>query len=97
MLEQCIDLLGQLERAELSRPLLHAVAQAPLEVPADHKGSDATRVFPLLLTPRERADILQAILDAERLGLRTPQTAKRGLGGFIEAWREYAEYEHDRT
>ncbi len=95
MLEQCIDLMGQLERAELSSLLLNAAAQTPIDVPADHTGPAATRVVPLLLTPRERAEILQAIIDAERLGLRTPQTSSRGLGGFIEAWREYAEFERD--
>ena len=92
MLEQCIDLMAQLERAELSRLLLEAVAQTPIEVPSDHKGPDATRVVPLLLSPGERLEILEAVIDADRRGLRTPQTARRGLGGFIEAWREYAEY-----
>ncbi len=95
MLEQCIDLLGQLERAELSSLLLNAVAQTPIDVPADHKGPAATHVIPLALTPVQRADILQAVMDAERLGLRTPQTAGRGLGGFIEAWREYVDFEFD--
>ena len=93
MIGQCIDLMGQLERAELTQLLLSAVEQPPIAVPADHKGPDATRVVPLMLTPHERLQILEAIMEADRLGLRTPQTAGRGLGGFIEAWREYAEYE----
>lgn len=93
MLEQCIDLVAQLERADLSDLLLTAAAAPSLDVPRDHKGPDATRVVQLSLTAAQRAAMLEAIIEAERLGLRTPQTAARGLGGFIEAWREYVSFE----
>ena len=95
MLEQCIDLFEQLERNDLSALLRHAVEGEPLATPADHKGPAATQVLRVELDVRVRAEMLSAIADAHQRGLTTPHTVKRGLGGFVEAWQEYAAYEAD--
>lgn len=44
------------------------------------------------LPPPMREEILAAVEHASVRGIMTPQTATRGLGGFVEAWREYAAY-----
>ncbi len=96
MLDQCIDLFDQLERTDLSALLKDAAAGEPLQTPADHKGPPATQVLRVDLEVGIRTDMLAAIEDAHARGMTTLQTARRGLGGFIEAWREYAAYEPER-
>ncbi len=96
MLEQCIDLFEQLERADLSALLKDAAAGEPLQTPADHKGPAATHVLRVELDVEVRGDMLSAIEDAHERGMTTIQTERRGLGGFVEAWREYAAYEPER-
>ncbi len=89
MLEQCIDLLGQLGEMDLQGLLLTALEQPPLMVPSDHTGPAATRMFQLALTVEQRREVLQAVTRAHHLNLSTIATQQRGLGGFLEAWREY--------
>ncbi len=96
MLEQCIDLFEQLERAELSALLKDAAASEPLQTPADHTGPPASQVLHVDLDREVREAMLSAIQDAYARGMTTRQTERRGLGGFVEAWREYAAYEPER-
>jgi hypothetical protein len=93
MLEQCVDLLEQLEKPHLHGLLSEAMHTTPLAVPADHKGALATQMFKLSLSKNQRLEILTAIESAVEGGLATQHTANRGLGGFIQAWQEYVHYE----
>jgi hypothetical protein len=36
--------------------------------------------------------LVALIAEASAAGDATPATRQRGLGGFLEAWREYAEF-----
>ena len=63
-----------------------------LEKPADHIGGDATDMFTLRLELGYAREIVDVIARASAAGEHTPATKNRGLGGFLEAWREYAEY-----
>ena len=93
MLDQCIELLQLQQRDDLAALLMRGIEAEPLARPADHKGPAAVHMHRLELTLRVRAEICEAIEQADASGLRTEQTAERGLGGFVEAWREFAMYE----
>ena len=92
MLEQCIELFAQLGEHSLSARLQQALSSEPLRSPPGHRGPPATRMYRLELSPNQRRCAVHAIERAARQGLCTPATAQRGLGGFVEAWREYAHY-----
>jgi len=93
MLEQSIDLLGQLDELALQQLLRGALQGTPLRTPTDHTGHAATQMFRLCVPSAQRQEILRAIRAASERGMTTQDTAHRGLGGFVEAWREYACYE----
>ena len=93
MLEQCIELFQQLGEASLSHVLQQALQHPPLDTPADHRGHAATQMFHLTLPVAQRDAALSAVQTAISQGLTTSGTAARGLGGFMEAWREYLDYE----
>lgn len=97
MLEQCIDVFETLQEGELAAQLEQALTGAPLAVPADHKNHPATHMFQLNLPAPSRIAAFTAIETAIAQGVVTPQTRSRGLGGFAEAWQEYADYypQHD--
>ena len=90
MLEQSAQLLHLTQRTELAQRLEAALAQPALAKPSDHKGSPATDMFVLALDPPQRETVLASIVQAQAQGLCTTGTQQRGLGGFIEAWSEYA-------
>jgi len=92
MLEQCVDLLGQLCECALQDVLLRALDAQPLEMPVDHTGPASTQMFRLTCPATLRDEFLRAISQASERGLATTDTRERGLGGFVEAWREYADY-----
>ena len=92
MLDQCMELLHQQNLAALGQVLADAVTDHPLDVPADHAGPPTTRMHRVSLSVALRHEILAALEHASARGMITPQTAGRGLGGFVEAWREYAAY-----
>ena len=92
MLDQCVDLLQRQNLPGLGQVLADAVADEPLDVPVDHKGPPATRMHRVDLPVAMRHEILAALEHASARGMNTAQTAGRGLGGFVEAWREYAAY-----
>jgi len=97
MLEQCLDLLDQLEAQgehveDLIGTIRRALLSKPLLVPDDHAGLSATHMFQLSMPASQREQCLNAVHLAELRGLRTPATKTRGLGGFIAAWQEYTSY-----
>lgn len=91
-MEQCIELLGQMHEQALQRMLVDALKNPPLEMPADHTGPEATQMFCLVVPVSVRCEFLRAISHASATGLSTAATQGRGLGGFVEAWRDYAQY-----
>ena len=93
MLEQCCQLLVQLDESSLRLALEQALNSEPLLTPPDHTGVAATQMFHLQLSPALRQDLLAAIQQASELKLTTPHTQARGLGGFVQAWQEYAGFE----
>ncbi len=93
MLEQCADLMAQLQRHDLQALLEAALMQPPLPVPQGHRGPPATHMYKLQLNQSQRQAVLSAVEEAQRKGLATSQTAQRGLGGFVQAWQEFVVYE----
>ena len=90
MLEQSIELLA--EEAQLAARLATVLRGAPLEKPADHRGGASTDMFVVALSVGEARAIDQAVAEAVVGGRTTTATKSRGLGGFREAWHEYAMY-----
>ena len=91
MLEQCIDLLGQLHSDQLQAVLSQALQQPALPRPADHQDHRSTHMFRLSLSSQQRCDVLADLRRAKAMGLSTAASQKRGLGGFLEAWQAYAQ------
>lgn len=90
MLEQTI-LLAQ-SRNVHCEPLQQALAGSVIEKPDGHTGGSVTDMFTLDLELGYAAQIVALITQASAAGDATPATRNRGLGGFLEAWREYAEF-----
>ena len=90
MLEQCVELFEQLDEPHLAGALRTALASTPLPVPDDFRGPDTVRMYCLSLSNVQRDAGLAAIERAVREGVTSSQTRSRGLGGFVEAWREFA-------
>lgn len=90
LLEQTRELLDhEAELADLLGALLRE--GRPLPKPADHRGGPATDMFELSLPPQQVRRIRDRVLAAKCAGRVTMQTRARGLGGFVEAWREILE------
>ena len=93
LLEQTCELLDA-DDSKLSDVLrsLHRVLQSgePLAKPADHKGGVATDMFRIELGAAEIHRICDCVAVAAAAQRETRGTRGRGLGGFVEAWREYA-------
>jgi len=88
MLEQTAEILEGALRAELDA----ALNGLPLSKPDDHKGGAATDMFQLELTRQQVLAVHERVAQAVAAGHTTRGTRDRGLGGFEEAWREYADY-----
>jgi len=88
MLEQTRELTAPLFSVELGGVL----EKIPVPKPADHHGERATDMFELSLEPDQVLAIAEEVAQAVRLSRTTSGTAGRGLGGFQEAWAEYAAY-----
>lgn len=91
MLEQCVDLLRQMQEEQLAECLRAALRSSPLPVPEDHLGPAATHMFAVQLSVTDGKRMLGAMQHAEQQGLSTSATAGRGLGGFVAAWTEYVQ------
>ena len=88
MLEQTMELLEGALRSELEA----AMRRSPIAKPEDHKGGYATDMFKLTLSSAQVQAVLERVTAAVHAGHRTSGTARRGLGGFEEAWREYVDH-----
>jgi hypothetical protein len=88
LLEQTCELLDDSELKDV----LHSVLRSgePLAKPADHKGGVATDMFRIELGAAETHRICNCVAVAAAAQRETRGTRGRGLGGFVEAWREYA-------
>ena len=89
MLEQTIDLVGN---SPVAACLSSVLDDSPLAKPAGHRGGEATDMFVLELDSAEIRTVLALVSAGVARGETTPGTRTRGLGGFTQAWREYADY-----
>lgn len=90
MLEQTIELLADDPR--LASVLADVFRGPPLDKPTDHRGGAVTDMFEVVLPIDDAQTIHSRIHDAVSIGHTTAATQVRGLGGFTEAWRDYAAY-----
>lgn len=88
MLEQSLELLRG--APHLARPLRFALGGTPLAKPPGHRGGAETDMLRLELDSATAQAILAVVEQAAAQGAQTSGTQGRGLGGFAEAWREYA-------
>jgi len=89
LLEQTLELL---DHDDLASRLRADMARAPIDKPADHRGGAATDMFAMTLSYDEVAALRELVERAAGAGATTSATRGRGLGGFIEAWREYEQF-----
>lgn len=88
MIEQSVELLRA--RQIDCDVLVSALNGSALDKPADHRGGRATDMFELALSAGDAEVFVAAIAAAVAEGAQTSGTRDRGLGGFLEAWQEYA-------
>lgn len=91
MICQCADLLTRHNHAALAAALSAALDGEALPQPADFKGPQATHMFQLTLSGSQRQQALATIAAAREAQAKTADG--RGLGGFVEAWQEYVDFE----
>jgi len=89
LLEQTLELVAD---DGLAAHLRADMARAPIDKPADHRGDAATDMFAMTLGHDEVAALRRRVEQAAAAGETTSATRGRGLGGFIEAWREYEQF-----
>src|SRR5262245_12419253 len=90
MLEQTIELLeSEPTLASLVASSLDATA---LQKPIDHRGGVQTDMFEVSLSGQDARTVVRVIDAAVTAGRATRATRGRGLGGFREAWLEYARF-----
>ena len=89
LLDQTLELLDD-------SPAAHRVRQdlknPPLEKPYDHDGGEETDMFRMSLSLPEVRSVRRRVEEAAARGTTTSATRGRGLGGFVETWREYEQY-----
>lgn len=90
MLEQTLELVAEQETAAVLRA---ALASAPLQKPPDHRGGPATDMYVLHLGGPQLEAIVALVQAARATGTVTSATTQRGLGGFVEAWNEYLNWD----
>lgn len=86
LLEQTLELL---EASSVSRKLEDALRQPPIDKPDDHEGGPETDMFRLSLGLEDVRAVRERVEQAQAAGETTAATRDRGLGGFVETWREY--------
>lgn len=70
-----------------------ALAQPPLEKPPGHIGDERSDMLTLDWPSEEVAAVLHAVERAAESGERLE--GGRSLAGFVEAWREYANFQSE--
>ncbi|MCZ6711610.1 MAG: hypothetical protein O7B25_14700 [Gammaproteobacteria bacterium] len=93
MLEQTLELVAG---HNVAAALRDAIGSVPLTKPTDHHGGEATNMYMLNLAPAQRGDIVRLVRAARDAGIATSNTTQRGLGGFVEAWQEYQDWDDAR-
>ena len=88
-MDSTIELAGQSPVADALEGVLGTL---PLEKPDDHRGGPATDMFVLELEAGTRRAVVDLVVRAREAGAATEATSDRGLGGFVEAWREYLDW-----
>ena len=91
MLEQTIA-LGERAGEAVVGGLEAVLEQPPVVKPDGHKGDARTDMFELDLAPAQVRRISKLVTASVDARATTPETGKRGLGGFAEAWKEYMEF-----
>lgn len=94
LLEQTLELV---DRPELAARLRQCLQTGPVEKPADHQGGPETDMFRMALTLDEVRAIRERVEAAAAAGTETSGTRGRGLGGFVETWREYERFLASRS
>lgn len=89
LLEQTLELVDQ---PALAARLGEDMARGPLPKPDDHEGGDETDMFQMTLSLDEVRTLRQRVERAGADGTTTSGTRDRGLGGFVETWREYEQF-----
>ncbi|MEQ8859598.1 MAG: hypothetical protein RIC56_13210 [Pseudomonadales bacterium] len=89
LLEQTLELVDD---PGLAGRLRAALQTAPLAKPDDHRGGPPTDMFRLQLSSAQATALRARVERARAAGARTSATGERGLGGFVEAWREYEQF-----
>jgi hypothetical protein len=89
LLEQTLELL---DAPALAQRLREGMSSGPLPKPDDHEGGSETDMFQMSLSLPEVRAVSQRVEDAMAAGVTTSGTRERGLGGFVETWREYQRY-----
>jgi len=90
MLEQTRELIEG--EPSLAEALGNALRGEVLDKPTDHRGGSATDMFVLQLETDQATEILLTMERAEQDDRRTVATRRRGIGGFVAAWRDYLEF-----
>lgn len=93
MLEQT----GELTSDRLGAALEQALQLPPVPKPEGHRGGAATDMFELALSVWLVDDIANEVREAAAVLRTTSATEDRGLGGFAEAWNEYAEFLSEKS
>lgn len=88
LLEQTMELVEPIAAARLRE----AIEAGPVPKPADHEGGDETDMFRMSLTLDEVRAIRLKVESAGTAGITTSGTRDRGLGGFVETWRDYERF-----
>lgn len=92
LLEQTAELIGS---GSLSERLNTLLASTPIEKPAGHRGPRASDMFVADLDVEAVRAIAVEVERAVAGGRTTSGTRERGLGGFLEAWREMGRFLDD--
>jgi len=92
MLEQTVEVLERDGETALGARLRAELEAPPVPKPPDHAGGRETDFLELRLTLAEACAVHRVVAAAVARGERTRGTARRGLGGFEEAWREHLDW-----
>ncbi len=94
LLERTAALLETAGEDALAMNLRKVVAGEPLPKPHDHRGGASSDFFVMGLDTATIERIVEIVHGARCAGSRTPEG--RSLGGFVEAWQEYLDWQNGR-
>ena len=90
MLEESKQLFDAAGANDIAQQLADALGKPPLPLPDGHNGSPLAQMFVLDMPSGQRARAADLMAHLVARKVRTARTAERGLGGFAEAWQEFA-------